>query len=134
MFLHPLSQTRQCTEPFPFMDGCIDFLGKFALFKTLEGNSWYREVAMQTGDRDMTALTSHYTLSQFMRMLFMSNRAPSSLQQRVDVALSAVMWQFSLLFLGDIILLFRSTANDIDHVTHVFTLLRDARATLKSTK
>lgn len=46
----------------------------------------------------------------------------------MDAALSAAQWQLALLYLHDIALIYRSTAEHIDQVQHVITLFRDLGA------
>lgn len=69
-----------------------------------------------------------------MRTAFELRNVPNTFQRTVDATISAVKWQFALVYLDGIAFISRSAAEHIDNATHVLTLLRDAGATLKLMK
>lgn len=51
-----------------------------------------------------SSLTLHHGLYRFARMQFVLRNAPGTFQQTMEVTLSPVRWQFSLVYLSDIII------------------------------
>lgn len=55
-------------------------------------------------------------------------------QRRIKIALSTARWQFSLVYLADVVVFSCSASEYIDNVKHVLMILDDARAAVKLKK
>lgn len=66
-----------------------------------------------------------------MLMPFWLRKALRAFQQTIDVALSAVERNSTLIYLDNMEVLLLSRAKDMDHMEHESPLLRDAWVTLK---
>lgn len=67
-------------------------------------------------------------------MLFGLKNVPGTLQPAMDVILYTVRCQFSLLYLDNIVVIFRTSIEHIDRVQQLLTILLDADVTPKLKK
>ena len=67
-------------------------------------------------------------------MPFGLRNAPGTFQRAIDVILAQVRWQYSLVYLDDIVVFSKTGEEHIDHVRSVLSLLADAGVTLKLKK
>lgn len=77
------------------------------------------------------AFKSHHGLFESTRMPFGLKKALGTFQWAMNVILSAVKWQFALMYLEDVVVVSRNPDEHIDHVWQVLTLFQHAAVTLK---
>lgn len=82
------------------MDECIGSLVEAAVFSMLDANK-YCQIEIENEDLDRTATTSHHGLNRIVQMSFEPRNAPSTFQRDMNVVLSAVNLQISLIHLDE---------------------------------
>lgn len=85
------------------MNGCIDLLGNAAGFPAPDANSGYRHKKFDEADRNKTGFTSHHSLYRLIQMTFALRNASGTFQRTTDVILRAVKWQFTLVYLDNMV-------------------------------
>ena len=120
--------------PLPLIDDCLDSLGDPEIFTTLECNTGYWQAPLALEDRDKTTFTSYLGTFRYTRMPFGLRNAPATFQRALDIILSRVRLQSSLIYLDDVIVVLRSTEYHLRHVDEILTLLRNASVTLRLKK
>lgn len=126
--------TIRDSYPIPRMDECIDSLGDAQVFSTLDCNSGYWQIEVETEDRPKTAFVTHHGVYQYTRMPFGLKNAPATFQRAVDMILASVKWQYAIVYLDDIVIFSRNVEEHLKHIRTVLTLLRAAGMSLKMKK
>lgn len=106
----------------PQSDKCIDTLGKATIFLTLDANSGYWEIAIDEQDLEKMALPSHQRLYRFVRMPCGLKSVLSTLQQKMNVILSAVKRNTAFVYLADIVILRETVMDHMVYVDEVMSL------------
>lgn len=97
-------------------------------------NSRYWRVQIAKWDREKTTYAPHQEIFQLIRMPFGFKHAPFPFLRLMDIILSMVHWQFSMVYLNDMVIFLRILEVHIKHVRQALTLLPDAGVTIKSKK
>lgn len=119
--------------PVPRIDECTDSLGTACVFSTLDCNNGYWQIEINEKDRQKTGFVTHHGLLQFIRMPLGLRNAPGTFQLPIDIILSICKWNFSMVYLDEIII-FSNNVDNIDHITLVLTLLGQAGMTIRLKK
>lgn len=85
-------------------------------------------------DNEKTAFTIQHEIYQFIRALFRLQSVPATFQRVIDLILSSIRWQSTLLYLDDIVIFSKSVEEHVQLVRKVVTMLRDVGITLKLKK
>jgi len=93
------SVTKKDTYPIPRMDDCLDSLGEAQFFSTLDCTAGYWQVPLNKEDQEKTAFTSHDGLFEWLVMPFGLTNAPATFQRALDVILSGLKWQMSVVLI-----------------------------------
>lgn len=75
-----------------------------------------------------STFSSHHGLYRFIRMPVGLNKAPGTFQRVVDVILATVKWQWALLYLYDLNIIFETSFEHLDHVSSVLRPFRRQEA------
>ena len=102
------------------MDECIDSLGDAKVFSSLDASSWYWQIQIAPKDSDRTTFTIHIGTNSLMRMSFGLKNALATYQRAIDTILTTVKWQFTLVYLNNIIVF---SPFFVQHKTHISTVL-----------
>lgn len=128
--LRLLQEVERCNDslfiPISRTHECIDGLGEATVFYTLNASSGYRQIEIDERDRDKAAFLSHYGLYRLTRMLFGLKNALRTFQRAADIIFASVQWQFAIVYLDDIVVVCKSTADHIEKVLRVLRLLFEA--------
>jgi hypothetical protein len=89
---------------------------------------------MHPNDIHKTALRTHCGHFEFLVMAFGLTNAPSTFQALMNDILKPFIWKFTLVFFDDILIYSSSWTEHLQHVKHVFQLLRDNNLVLKKSK
>lgn len=89
-------------------EACTESLGDASIFPTLDINRRYWKVEIAEEDGDKTIFTFHHGHFRFNLMPFRLTNEPRTFQRAMAVFLANVQWQFSLVYLGGIVLLLRT--------------------------
>jgi hypothetical protein len=116
--------------PLPRMDECIDSLGDARIFCTLDCNAGYWQIPVAKEDFPKTTFTSHEGIFWFLKMPFGLRNAPATFQRLVYITLSGLIWKVCLVYLDDIIVFSRDTAEHMEHLDAVLHRLYSAGLSL----
>ena len=126
--------TRKDSYPLPRIDDALDALSGAKYFTTLDLQSGYHQVAMDTNSIDKTAFISHAGLYEYNVMSFGLTNAPPTFQRLMQRVLHGLDWKICLVYIDDVIV-FSSTFEDhLVHLAAVFDRLRNANLKLKPSK
>ena len=130
----PNAVTRKDSYPLPRIDDAIDALSGSTLFTTLDLQSGYHQVAMNSESRDKTAFISHAGLYEYNVMSFGLTNAPSTFQRLMSTVLHGLEWKICLIYIDDIIIFSSSFDEHLHRLRLVFDRLRLANLKLKPSK
>jgi hypothetical protein len=126
--------TKKDCYPIPRIDETIDKLGKAKVFTTLDLKSGYWQVGMADVDKDKTAFTTRSGNWHFTVMPFGLCNAPATFQRLMDLVLDEHKYDFTLVYLDDIIVYSDTFENHLKHLDCVFNKIHKAGLTLKINK
>ncbi|GFT08549.1 retrovirus-related Pol polyprotein from transposon 297 [Trichonephila clavipes] len=108
---------------------------RFAIdYRKLNGITKYPRYPLPfKGHRKTVFITRNGTFA-FLRMPFGLSGAAPNFQRAIDIILKPVIGRFVLVYMDDVIITSPSFKDHLDHLTQVFTLLRDAGLTLNKEK
>ncbi|GFT84234.1 transposon Tf2-6 polyprotein [Trichonephila clavipes] len=101
---------------------------------TLDLRSGYFQLAISPKDVEKTAFITRNGTFAFLRMPFGLSGAAPNFQRAIDIILQPVTRRFVSVYMDDVIITSPSFKDHLDHLTRVFTLLRDAGLTLNKEK
>ncbi|KZS03803.1 Uncharacterized protein APZ42_033383 [Daphnia magna] len=104
------------------------------LLEGIMGASGYWQVPIKESDRPKTAFVTANGLYQFKVMAVGLCSAPVSFQRMMDVVLSCLRWTTCLVFLGDIVVYYRSLDEHVQGLRGVLGRLRGAKLKVKMEK
>lgn len=84
--------------------------------------------------RDKAAFTSIHALIGLTCMPFGLKKDPGTIHRAIAILLTKVQWQFTLVYLDDIFIIFRTPDKQIGHGRQLLTLLHGAVVTLNLKK
>jgi len=96
--------TKKDAYPLPRMEDCLDSLGDAQVFTSLDCTAGYWQVPLRKDDQEKTAFTTHCGIYHWLSMPFVLTNAPATFQRVLDVILSGLKWQISLVHLDDVII------------------------------
>lgn len=103
------------------MDHCNYYLGNATIFSTIDANSRYPQIEVETPDQNKTVFSSHPGLQN----------VPRTFPRTSDVILETGKWQLALVHMDDTFIFSRTQGEHIPHILEVLTLFNNAGNTLK---
>lgn len=97
-----------------FMDKCIDSSGEVAVFSTLDAISEYWQYRIDNRNRHKTAYASRRGLFKFSRMPFKLKTILEIFQKSIEIILSSILSQSSLVCLHGIFVFPKSPVDRIE--------------------
>jgi Reverse transcriptase (RNA-dependent DNA polymerase) len=97
-------------------------------------NAGYRQIPVAKEDIPKTTFTSHEGVFWFLRMPFGLRNAPATFQRFVDITLSGLTWKVCLVYLDDIIVFSRDTAEHMEYLDAALHRLYSAGLSLNLKK
>jgi hypothetical protein len=130
-----LNAITKCDEhPLPRIDSILDSMGNAKLFSSLDLASGYHQVMMDDETKEKSAFTSPFGLFQFNVLSQGLTNAPPGFQRLMDFVLSGIQWQFSMVYLDDILVFSDGFNSHVKHLEEVFKRLRKFNLKLKLRK
>ncbi|GFY16733.1 retrovirus-related Pol polyprotein from transposon opus [Trichonephila clavipes] len=118
----------------PVIDDLLTNIPHTNVMSTLDLRSGYFQLAISPRDIEKTAFITRNGTFAFLRMPFGLSGAAPNFQRAIDIILKPVIGRFVLVYMDDVIITSPSFKDHLDHLTQVFTLLRDAGLTLNKEK
>ncbi|GFW78491.1 retrovirus-related Pol polyprotein from transposon 297 [Trichonephila clavipes] len=126
--------TKYPRYPLPVIDDLLTNIPHTNVMSTLDLRSGYFQLAISPRDIEITAFITRNGTFAFLRMPFGLSGAAPNFQRAIDIILKPVIGRFVLVYMDDVIITSPSFKDHLDHLTQVFTLLRDAGLTLNKEK
>ena len=109
--------SKRDVYPLPRIDDVFDRLAGANYFSTLDLANGYWQVPVAERDRQKTAFVTPDGLFEFKRMPFGLANAPATFQRLMDQVLNRLKWTAYLVYLDDIITLFREHQSRLNLVS-----------------
>ncbi|GFW14467.1 retrovirus-related Pol polyprotein from transposon opus, partial [Trichonephila clavipes] len=126
--------TKYPRYPLPVIDDLLTNIPHTNVMSTLDLRSGYFQLAISPKDIEKTAFITRNGTFAFLRMPFGLSGAAPNFQRAIDIILQPVIGRFVSVYMDDVIITSPSFKDHLDHLTRVFTLLRDAGLTLNKEK
>ncbi|GFX99404.1 retrovirus-related Pol polyprotein from transposon 17.6 [Trichonephila clavipes] len=126
--------TKYPRYPLPVTDDLLTNIPHTNVMSTLDLRSGYFQLAISPRDIEKTAFITRNGTFAFLRMPFGLSGVAPNFQRAIDIILKPVIGRFVLVYMDDVIITSPSFKDHLDHLTQVFTLLRDAKLTLNKEK
>ncbi|GFX35997.1 retrovirus-related Pol polyprotein from transposon opus [Trichonephila clavipes] len=126
--------TKYPRYPLPVIDDLLTNIPHTNVMSTLDLRSGYFQLAISPKDIEKTAFITRNGTFAFLRMPFGLSGAAPNFQRAIDIILQPVIGRFVSVYMDDVIITSPSFKDHLDHLTQVFTLLRDAGLTLNKEK
>ncbi|GFY01371.1 retrovirus-related Pol polyprotein from transposon opus [Trichonephila clavipes] len=126
--------TKYPRYPLPVIDDLLTNIPHTNVMSTLDLRSGYFQLAISPKDIEKTAFITRNGTFAFLHMPFGLSGAAPNFQRAIDIILQPVIGRFVSVYMDDVIITSPSFKDHLDHLTRVFTLLRDAGLTLNKEK
>ncbi|GFV34907.1 hypothetical protein TNCV_1452091 [Trichonephila clavipes] len=126
--------TKYPRYPLPVIDDLLTNIPHTNVMSTLDLRSGYFQLAISPKDIEKTVFITRNGTFAFLRMPFGLSGAAPNFQRAIDIILKPVIGRFVSVYMDDVIITSPSFKDHLDHLTRVFTLLRDAGLTLNKEK
>lgn len=120
--------------PLPRIDDTVDNLRNAKFFSKIDLKSGFWHIPIRESDKYLTAFKTHNGLYEWNKMPFGLVNAPSTFQRTMNNILNKLGWQFSMVYLDDIIIYSSSFDEHIEHVTKVLRELLENKQNLNIKK
>ncbi|XP_075131928.1 uncharacterized protein LOC142204512 [Leptodactylus fuscus] len=120
--------------PLPRIEESLTALGKARYFSSLDLASGYWQVPMSEKDKGKTAFILPMGLYEFNRMPFGLTNAPGTFQRLMEKCLGDFNFEFTLIYLDDIIVYSATFEDHLQKLGQVFRRLREHGLKLKPSK
>ncbi|GFX30868.1 retrovirus-related Pol polyprotein from transposon 297 [Trichonephila clavipes] len=126
--------TKYPRYPLPLIDDLITNIPFTTIMSTLDLRSGYFHLAINPTDIEKTGFVTKYGTFAFNRMPFGPSGVAPNFQKAIELILKTVPGRFVSVYMNDVIIMFPSFTEHVDHLNQVFALLQDAGLTLNKNK
>ncbi|XP_057691272.1 uncharacterized protein LOC130915330 [Corythoichthys intestinalis] len=120
--------------PLPQIEECLDVVGGATMFSTLDLQSGYWQISVDSKDREKTAFITKWGLYEYTRMPFGLCNAPSTFQRAMEYVLRGLQWETLLIYLDDVIIIGNGVEQSLDRLEQVFQRFQSHGLKLKPSK
>lgn len=97
----------------PLLQECIDSLGEATIFPILDAENKYCQIKVEYDDKYNTVFALYCKLARLIRMLSGLHNSHGTFQRTMDVTLTSIGRQFSLLYFDDTVVFSRALGQHI---------------------
>jgi hypothetical protein len=94
------------------------------VFSTVDPSSAFHQIQLEPSDTRKTAFLTHKGLFEYLVLPFSLSNSPAILQNAMNVTLGKYINKFVLVYLDDIMVLYTSSDEHMEHIRLVFEALR----------
>lgn len=123
--------TKTDSYSVPWLDKCINLLGKDEAFLTFAASSGYWQKEMHDKDVIKTRFFTHHGLNKHTRMPIGFRNAIATNQRAVWVILGSLKWQHAIVFIENITSFLRTKEKRLMDIDKMTWLLKEAGKTIK---
>ena len=128
------AMTIKDSHPLPLTQDCLDELFGSSWISTLDLQSGYWQIEVDSNDRQKTAFASRSGLYQFKFMPFVLTNAHGTFERLMEKVLKGLQYEICLIYLDDVIVKSQSFEGHLENLSLVFDRLRSAGLKLNSKK
>lgn len=115
------------TYSLPRMDDCIELLGEATVLPTMDCNSGYWQIPVAVEDREIFTFTCYEMTFRYVRLPFGLTNSTATFQRALAMLLAWVKWTTCLVYLDDILVLFNSAHEHMQHMRDVLAKVQWGR-------
>ncbi|GJP77650.1 hypothetical protein CLOP_g8005 [Closterium sp. NIES-67] len=127
-------QTIKNKYPIPRIDDLVDQLRGATVFSKLDLRSGYWQIRMADNSIHKTAFRTRYGSYEYLVMPFGLTNAPAMFQAEMNYILRPLLDECMVVYLDDILIYSRDMKQHVEHLRHVFEILRRERFYVKVSK
>ncbi|QRV83408.1 Retrovirus-related Pol polyprotein from transposon [Ceratobasidium sp. AG-Ba] len=120
--------------PLPLQSDIIDALSGSCFLTTLDALAGFNQLTIREQDRLITAFICHRGLFQNAKLPFGLNIGPAKFQRKMKEILAKFQWQFSLVYIDDIVIYSKTFLDHLSHVDQVLEAIEKSGMTLSPKK
>ncbi|CAI7932355.1 unnamed protein product, partial [Closterium sp. NIES-54] len=127
-------QTIKNKYPIPRIEDLLDQLRGATVFSKLDLRSGYWQIRMGDNSIHKTAFRTRYGSYEYLVMPFGLTNAPATFQAKMNHIFRPLLDECVVVYLDDILIYSRDMKHHIEHLRHVFEILRQEKFYVKLSK
>ncbi|CAF0786226.1 unnamed protein product [Adineta steineri] len=126
--------TKKDVFPQPSIEELVQRLGGHSWFTKIDMKAGYHQIPIQHKDKEKTAFVTQDGLYQFEVLPMGLTNAPASFQRLMHNIIGYNRWDYTCVYLDDVIIFSNSFEQHMNHLQEIFQILKDHNFTLNPNK